>query len=135
MEKVFVYGTLREGFWNHCFLNGAEKIGKTWITTEKFAMGKWGPTGFPMACRKYVGMAKKFKPHEIVGELYAVNDEHMENLDRLENNGRLYQREEVEIFNPETGEYQDAWMYLYLRRLEGLENVKNGDWAASIPTE
>jgi gamma-glutamylcyclotransferase (GGCT)/AIG2-like uncharacterized protein YtfP len=135
MEKVFVYGTLRAGFWNHRFLNGATRLGETsqkWKTYEKFVMGKWELNGFPMARRPYEGMPTKFRKHHIVGEVYEVNDETMKNLDRIEQNGRMYQREIVEIFNETTGEMHECWVYLWLKPLEGLTHVKNGDWAASV---
>lgn len=66
-----------------------------------------------------------------VFEVYEVSTPHnLDVLDRLEGNGRLYQRELVPINLPD-GRTIQAWIYLYLRGTEGLTEIKGGEWKAS----
>jgi gamma-glutamylaminecyclotransferase len=96
---VFVYGTLRQSRGNHQLLVGAHFYG-IGNTKQKYAMYLVG--GFP-----YVISTEQRYP--IVGELYAVDDEILKKLDRLEGHPIYYARTEVVVI-VETVEYS-AWMY------------------------
>src|ERR1700754_1715947 len=80
-ELVFVYGSLKAGFYNHGFLEHMTFLGKA-ISPPRFAMLDLG--SFPAVIRG---------KHHITGEIYAVDRPTMADLDRLEGNGLMYQRE------------------------------------------
>ena len=96
---VFVYGTLRRSRGNHQLLEDAHfyGIGKT---KQEYAMYLVG--GFP-----YVISTEP--RHPIVGELYAVDDDTLKNLDKLEGHPIYYARSEVVVIVDDV-EYT-AWMY------------------------
>jgi len=96
---VFVYGTLRRARGNHQLLEGAPFIGAG-TTKLKYAMYLEG--GYPYA----VSTEQRY---QIVGELYAVNDEILKRVDRLEGHPCYYVRSQVEVIVDDV-EYT-AWMY------------------------
>lgn len=58
----------------------------------------------------------------IVGEVYAVNVEQLNRLDRLEDFPRLYNR----VLLPTPWGY--AWIYVYREAISGRRCVASGDW-------
>lgn len=101
MTKVFVYGTLRKGFSNHDIIKeGNNKFLNKDETIDKYLMLDTG--GFP-------AVIKNIPYHNIVGELYEVDNETFESIDKLESNGNLFQREKVILKSD-----NEAWMYFYL---------------------
>lgn len=100
--KVFVYGTLKKGFRNHCLLAGADFLGKA-RTQEKYALYS---TGIPF-------VVKEEKVSQIQGELYLVKVGTLEVLDRIEGHPGWYCRKEVQILlNGQCSEVT-AWLYFY----------------------
>jgi gamma-glutamylcyclotransferase (GGCT)/AIG2-like uncharacterized protein YtfP len=102
MEKqhlIFVYGTLRQAHSNHEFLNDAYCYG-IGSTRDNYAMYIAG--GYP-----YVISTEKRYP--VVGELYAVDDDTLNKLDKMEGHPRYYARREI-VVDVEGIEYT-AWMY------------------------
>lgn len=99
MHKVFVYGSLKSGFGNHRLLEDSTFITEDTTKEKEFNMFSFG--GFP-------GIVKG-GDDAIRGELYEVDDNTMNDLDRLESNGYFYQREVVSL---DSGE--QAWMYITL---------------------
>ena len=71
----------------------------------------------------------------IKGELYKVDDNGLQTIDRIEGHPRLYKREEVQVVV--NGEEFKAWLYFcnepYLT--EGAETVSNGDYLTHHTTE
>jgi gamma-glutamylaminecyclotransferase len=112
---VFVYGTLRRGFWNHRLLSKAEFVGAG-KTKARYAMYV---DGIPYVVKEEVS--------QIVGEVYAVDRETLDDLDCLEGHPSWYERHEVGI-KLEDGQQRVAWMYLS-RQGRGKLNVA-GDYAA-----
>lgn len=103
MEKehlVFVYGTLRQGHSNHQLMGDAHCYG-IGHTRDRFAM--YVVSGYP-----YVTAAEERYP--IVGELYAVDGEMLEKLDKMEGHPHFYVRREVAV--DVGGEEYRAWMYV-----------------------
>ncbi len=96
---IFVYGSLRQGHGNHHLLEGAYCYG-TGTTVDKYAM--YVVSGYP-----YVTSSETRYP--IVGELYAIDDERLETLDRMEGHPRYYVRRETAVVVENKG-YM-AWMY------------------------
>ena len=100
--RVFVYGTLKNGFRNHHFLSGSRFLGAG-RTTKKYAMHSEG--GIPF-------VVENEPVSNIYGELYSVNSAVLDNLDRLEGHPNWYQRKEVDIFlDGGACSTVRAWMY------------------------
>ncbi|WP_456419752.1 gamma-glutamylcyclotransferase family protein [Thermovibrio sp.] len=85
-ELVFVYGTLKRGFWNNALLKRARFIGKG-ITLEKF---KLYTVGFPYAVPDEEGLPLK-------GEVYEVDEKTLLELDNLEGYPIHYKRKRVKV--------------------------------------
>ena len=96
---VFVYGTLREDQSNHKLLGDADCYG-TGRTRDNYAMYIAG---------RYPYVISTEARYPIVGELYAVDDDTLAQLDKMEGHPRYYNRREVAV-DVEGIEYL-AWMY------------------------
>jgi gamma-glutamylcyclotransferase (GGCT)/AIG2-like uncharacterized protein YtfP len=99
MYKVFVYGSLKQGFGNHGFLETSHCLGQYETKDAVYEMYSFG--FYPGVSRIGEG------GHRILGELYMIDSNTLIGLDKLEGNGMFYTRELVEL---EDGE--EAWMYL-----------------------
>jgi gamma-glutamylcyclotransferase (GGCT)/AIG2-like uncharacterized protein YtfP len=91
-HRVFVYGTLKRGFCNHRLLEGCEFFGSA-ATVPTFKMIE---TGFPVIMPDPDG-----KP--VSGEVYTVDDQTLERLDRQEREGLSYDRELIDVTLPLAG--------------------------------
>lgn len=99
--KVFVYGSLKQGFGNHeHFLADQTFLGERKTADKEYLMLSYG--AYPASIRV------DSDGYAISGELYEVDNVTLSRLDRLEGNGLFYKREQVEI----EGEAELAWMYL-----------------------
>jgi gamma-glutamylcyclotransferase (GGCT)/AIG2-like uncharacterized protein YtfP len=85
-HRVFVYGTLKSGFWNHYLLKGREFIGAA-ATSPTYKMID---NGFPVIMPDPEG-----KP--LAGEIYNVDDETLARLDQLEREGSSYDRKLIDV--------------------------------------
>ena len=83
---VFVYGTLKRGFWNNYLLKEAEFLGEG-TTLEKF---KLYTVGFPYALSDGEGLPLR-------GEVYEVEEETLKRLDALEGYPNHYKRKLTEV--------------------------------------
>lgn len=102
---VFVYGSLKQGFGNHKhFLENQRFLGRAVTHENGYKMFSLG--GFP-------GVIRAKNVLHVVGELYEVDSKCLAALDRLESNGRMYQRVETQIIT-EFDNLSTAWMYLWL---------------------
>jgi gamma-glutamylcyclotransferase (GGCT)/AIG2-like uncharacterized protein YtfP len=125
-HRVFVYGSLLSGFWNHRLIeDGGGKLVGRGSTEKGFALIDLG--AFPGAVR---GEGR------VVGEVWEVNDATFQRLDQLESNGSFYARERVTI-NFERGHRLAcafAWIYLLLRPGVGARSrlIPGGDWRAYV---
>lgn len=97
---LFVYGTLKRGFWNDYFMRNCTFLG-TCRTKEDFCIIIKG--GCP-----FVASTPGLYP--IQGEVYDVDDASLVEIDALENNGSWYTRRAVEVVN-EKGEVLVAELY------------------------
>lgn len=116
---IFVYGTLLSGEGNHFFLSESNSV---LIETEVWAEGYemfdnhgW----FPFAIRA------KQAGQKIKGEIWAIDEETLNKLDRLEGVSRgLYER----IFD------QNLQAYIYIKpekdrvQVEKLPKIRSGSW-------
>lgn len=101
-HKLFVYGTLKNGFTFHDdYLGGKSLFLGVAYTSPDYTL--------------YVGA----QPHLIretaekptKGELYEVEETVLKNIDYLEGHPTIYRRETIEVFT-ETGERFSVWAYL-----------------------
>lgn len=102
MEKqhlIFVYGTLRKGHSNNHLLKDACCYG-VGSTVANYAM--YLVSSFP-----YVTSSETRYP--IIGELYAVDEATLKDLDKMEGHPRHYERRETQV--TVEGQQYTAWMY------------------------
>ncbi len=113
MSTIFVYGTLKRGGSNHAFLARQRFLG-TARTTPGFTLYSLGD---------YPGMVRAPGDiHGVTGELWAVDDACLAELDRLEGlDEGLYERIDV-ILTPNPLA-PSAQTYLYSRPHHGLAPV------------
>ncbi|EHP85983.1 gamma-glutamylcyclotransferase family protein [Methanotorris formicicus] len=115
MEYLFVYGSLRKGFWNHeAYLKNSKFVGNG-KTKHKYAMYA--------SIIPYVVEDEKIS--HIIGEVYEVNKETLERIDSLEGHPTCYKRKKVPIIL-ESGKEIEAWLYFYPEPYGVL--VKTGDY-------
>jgi len=107
---VFVYGSLKRGFYNHRLLQGC----MMWKAKAE-GIDLHRGSAFPYAKRG---------DHITFGELYEVDSEVLQRLDRLEGHPHFYRREQTEII---VGNKRvDAW--IYLSQLAALPIKKGEIW-------
>ena len=115
-HKVFVYGTLKEGFGNNALLRDATFVSRG-CTVQPYLMLDTG--GFPVV---FQDPAK----HNVSGEVYEVDDATLAQLDRLEGHPSFYERKEITVDLGDTGIQDTCWMY--------FGNVSAGSWGRrSLP--
>ena len=112
-KNVFVYGTLMRGESAHSYLAKAEFIGDYRLCDYAIYNLGWVPGILPKA-----GSC-------VYGEVYAVDDRMLHEMDRYEGEGSLYHRTPIAVEN-ETGTV-DAVAYVYAREIKGHE-IKGGKW-------
>ena len=112
MNKVFVYGTLKDGYHNNYYLRGCNKIHSTAISEDKYVLVN---SGIPYAIP--AEYAQDYKPLRILGEIWEVDEDSMEWLDGLEGHPDWYKREvrEFVVFGEQKVK---AWIYEYPHQLE-----------------
>lgn len=115
---VFVYGTLRKGYWNHRLLEHIDTFDAA-LTVEEYKMYA---SGIPYVIDE--------RDTRIVGELYKVDEETLMYLDGLEGHPNAYERKVIEV---ETlgGDIVNAWLYFYPKLGKYrtyLEHIKSGNF-------
>lgn len=125
-ERLFVYGTLRRacGHSMHRLMEHAEFLGDATFQGRLYLVGT-----FP-------GAVKSSFPDDLVqGEVYRLVKpaELLPRLDAYEDfdprspETSLYRREKATL-RLESGEFADAWIYLYNRPTENLPRIVSGDF-------
>lgn len=113
MTLVFVYGSLRRGECNHRVLAGARMIAAA-QTSPRFRLVDLGAYPALLA-----GGATA-----VLGEVYEVDGETLERLDRLEGHPTFYRREPMVLDND-----QIAYVYVFVGNVPGrAREVPSGDW-------
>ena len=110
-HRVFVYGTLKSGFWNHSLLEGCEFFGgAATVPTYKMIESKMIENGFPVIMPDPEG-----KP--IAGEIYTVDDKTLARLDQQEREGSSYDRKLIDvILHLASGERLPTKAFIYIGR-------------------
>ncbi|WP_117235809.1 gamma-glutamylcyclotransferase family protein [Vibrio maerlii] len=111
---VFVYGTLRQGESNHHYLRESEYLGR-FETTSDYALYDLG---------EYPGLIKGHQT--VVGEVYRITAEVLNQLDILEDIPNEYRREKIDT------PYGSAWIYLYQQSIQHDEEIVSGDWCQRV---
>jgi gamma-glutamylaminecyclotransferase len=106
-HRIFVYGTLKRGFYNSYLLNTSLYIGKAKTVEPIFTMRRIA--NFPAVFAN----GSSF----IHGEVYEVNDGVLDNLDHLENHPNWYKRQNV-IIEYEAGNIETVQMYVMTKEWE-----------------
>lgn len=87
---VFVYGTLKAGGRLHEYLRGCPCLGDAYVATASMTMRE--AQGFPVAFVADENDRKNHQAAHIYGELYVVPPHVILELDRLEDNGNMFDR-------------------------------------------
>ena len=114
MRRIFVYGTLKQGHCRHDVLTGQTFLGpaKTEPNYKLFDLGS------------YPGLVFSEHGRSIEGELYAVNDNCLQQLDIIEGvDIGLYRREPIELLMPWNLEATET--YIYLSSTDGHNEISN----------
>ena len=113
--KIFVYGTLMKGDYNHSIIsNRNNKFLKNAVTKKGFTLYDLG--GFP-------GMTKEGNS-SVVGEVYEVCNATVSRMDILEGHPQFYRRSTIEL---QCGEKVQTYILddAYVR---GCPVIKSGSW-------
>ncbi len=121
MQRVFVYGTLKRGFYYHeTGLAGRTCLGLG-RTQEAFPLIIGGPWYSPIL------LDEPGDGLRVLGEVYEVDEEDLANLDRLEGTHlpQGYTRKEITAALEPEGEAFQAWTYFKERRLVEVIHSEN----------
>lgn len=99
-DLVFVYGTLKRGERNHYFLAAAEYLGPA-FTEPHYRLIDCGP--YPAMLDETQTAALEAEPLVVAGEVYRIDATMLAELDRLEDEGRLYRRAVIEVLSIDGG--------------------------------
>lgn len=116
---LFVYGSLRRGFANHRHLQGATFLGDA--TTAR-------PLALFVAELPYLCRTPAVTP--VRGEVYAVDEELLDWVDRLEGHPYWYRRQLETVVLTESGVALPAWVY-FVQAADG-ELSTTGDYADHV---
>jgi gamma-glutamylcyclotransferase (GGCT)/AIG2-like uncharacterized protein YtfP len=111
---VFVYGTLRDGEYNHWYLGESPMLGY-YETPPEFSLYDLGP---------YPGLIEGHQ--SVMGEIYVVDDQTLSRLDELEDVPVEYRREQIET------PFGMAWIYFYQDVSKLSQAIASGDWCQRI---
>jgi len=105
-KRLFVYGTLKQGYSNNVLLRGAKFLGPA-ITKKNYVLFN---CGFPKAVT--LSLDKEAYPMlPVIGELYEVEDNHIRSCDQLEGHPDWYRRDVIEATLLATNETFDTNIY------------------------
>lgn len=109
---VFVYGTLKKSKCRGHMLAEADYLGlASTLSTHYLMYNVQGRQQFPVVLSR----PGNPKAAPIGGELYEVTAEDMVYLDRIEQNGELYQRRMVPVnFVDSEGQMRQTWAWCYI---------------------
>jgi len=117
MKKIFVYGTLLNGFENHFYLKNARLIGKA-FTKEQYHM--------TVAFIPFVSDDGHENSNYIFGEVYEVDETDLRRVDQLEGHPYMYERRKIDV-RLDDGSEMECWMYFY-NGDKGHTEVESGNY-------
>ena len=86
---LFVYGSLKKGFWNDFFLKNSKSIGH-YQTCLNYGL---------LINNELPFMVSFLSLYPISGEVYEINDNELKAIDNLEGNGKWYTRRVISVTN------------------------------------
>lgn len=117
--KIFVYGSIKKGYWAHKYLEAgrAEFLGDGVL----YGYRLYNIASFP-------AMVKSPDPIEkVLGEVYEVSSLTLEAIDAFENEGIIYRRELMTSFIGDTP--TQIYTYIYIPIMpRDAEKVENNNW-------
>lgn len=107
--RIIVYGSLRRKQGNSHWMTNAQWLGDHEL--EGYALYNLGhyPAVIPGEGKVYC-------------EVYRITSSILAELDELKSNTKDYRRELIST------PYGSAWIYLYIRSLDGVPRIAGGDW-------
>lgn len=111
--RVFVYGTLRKGHYNHAMMRDATFVANASTFGKMYSAGS-----FPMVS------IENHDNHLVEGEIYEVSDELLQRLDDLESHPKWYVRTLVET----TSGPAEMYVMPAARMYKGMREIPSGDW-------
>lgn len=99
---LFCYGSLMKNNFNHHYLEGSEYLGD-YFTDRGYALFV---AGLPY-------MVKRKGGGGVQGELYKISPETLKSLDVLEGHPTFYKREEISVYDFESGNEVKAYAYIH----------------------
>lgn len=118
---VAVYGSLRQGLYNHYHLEKSEYI--TNGVVKGFGMYSLGA---------YPTLTRKGEHTDVVVEVYNVTGNTFVSLDALEGYPTYYNRKQVRVDTPDGPTL--AWIY-YMKRKISSALVLSGDWKKYLESQ
>lgn len=100
--KLFVYGTLQKGWGNNVLLSGAKFMGDA-VTKKSYCLLD---VGCPIASN-----SELFEKLPITGQVFEINEKHLERCDRLEGHPDWYIRREVSVMMVDSQEELVSYIY------------------------
>ena len=116
MYKVFVFGTLKEGFPNYK-INKGSRLEGNYLTKNRYPLYLVGKRFSPWL------MLDKGNGHNVRGQVFTVNDATLVDMDKLERISELdgYRRIELTVISEESG--KELVVFAYGKLAEQLNSV------------
>jgi len=102
--KLFVYGSLKKGYWNHRLLQDAIFVGEA-VTKKHYTLVN---SGFPKAVTVDIGRKKA----PVAGEVFEIDEKHLRYCDGLEGHPDFYTRATIQVVL-DSGDVVDTYIYEY----------------------
>jgi gamma-glutamylaminecyclotransferase len=127
-ERVFVYGTLKEGFRNF-HVNRGTRVSGEFVTAGPFALYVIGRYALPWLVEALEG------GQSVTGQLFEVDDATLADMDRLERIGEpgWYRRETIMVRPKLGGPTTEALVYLGTPERLSTEVIHFGPLAEYLP--
>jgi len=105
-HRVFVYGTLKQGYPNF-HINEGRRVGGDFVTVERFALWVLVEGGLPWL------MPEPGEGEHVTGQVYEVDDASLARMDVLEqiDEPGWYLRQRIRVVPAGGGEVIEPWVY------------------------
>ena len=116
MYKIFVFGTLKEGFPNYK-INKGSRLKGNYLTKNKYPLYLIGERFAPWL------MLDKGNGHNVRGQVFTVDDATLADMDKLEriNKSDGYRRIELTVISEESG--KELVVFAYGKLVEQLNSA------------